>query len=158
MLSRHDISDDHWDRIRHLLPGQAGGHGGVGNDTRLFLGAACDTCAKTGVASADLADLSSGKPSSHQQRYNQSVQAGRLEPGSPPNSATTTPNGSASTVPASAPNVAAAQREKKPTAPAVRRPRRWGRPRRSSAPEIHGAVNPAGPSSGAQASRGRGRR
>jgi len=39
MLSRHDISDDRWNRITHLLPGQAGQHGGVGNDTRLFLDA-----------------------------------------------------------------------------------------------------------------------
>jgi transposase len=39
MLSRHDIGDDHWSRIAHLLPGQAGGHGGVGNNTRLFLNA-----------------------------------------------------------------------------------------------------------------------
>ncbi len=37
MFSRHDLCDDHWDRIRHLLPGQAGGHGGVGDDTRLFV-------------------------------------------------------------------------------------------------------------------------
>jgi transposase len=24
MFSRHDLCDDHWERIRHLLPGQAG--------------------------------------------------------------------------------------------------------------------------------------
>ncbi len=28
MFGRHDMPDDHWDRLRHLLPGQAGGHGG----------------------------------------------------------------------------------------------------------------------------------
>ncbi len=49
MLSRHDISDDHWDRIRHPLPGQPGGHGGVGNDTRLFVNA-IRYLAKTGIA------------------------------------------------------------------------------------------------------------
>jgi transposase len=28
MFSRHDLCDDRWERIRHLVPGQAGGHGG----------------------------------------------------------------------------------------------------------------------------------
>lgn len=39
MFSRHDLCDAHWERTRPLLPGQAGGHGGVGNDTRLFVNA-----------------------------------------------------------------------------------------------------------------------
>ena len=50
MLSRHDISDDHWNRIQTLLPGQVGGHGGVGNDTL----DAIRYPAKTGIAWADL--------------------------------------------------------------------------------------------------------
>ena len=37
MFSSHDLSDEHWERIAHLLPGQAGGHGGVGNDNRSFV-------------------------------------------------------------------------------------------------------------------------
>ena len=68
MLSRHDISDDHWGRIAHLLPGRAGGHGGVGNDTRLFLDA-IRYLAKTGIAWADLPTCF-GKPNSLWPRYN----------------------------------------------------------------------------------------
>lgn len=52
MFSRHDRSDDHWERIRHLLPGQVGGQGGVGDDTRLF-GNVIRTLAGTGIAWAD---------------------------------------------------------------------------------------------------------
>jgi transposase len=62
MLSRHDLSDDHWDRIRHLLPGQSGGHGGVGNDTRLFVNV-IRYLATTGIAWADL-PTAVGKPNS----------------------------------------------------------------------------------------------
>jgi putative transposase len=68
MFSRHDLCDDHWDRIRHLLPGQAGGHGGVGNDTRLFVNV-IRYLAKTGLAWADL-PTGVGKPNSLWQRYN----------------------------------------------------------------------------------------
>jgi putative transposase len=68
MLSRHDISDDHWNRIAHLLPGQAGGHGGVGDDTRLFVNA-IRYRAKTGIAWADLPTCY-GKSNSLWQRYN----------------------------------------------------------------------------------------
>jgi len=68
MLSRHDISDDHWNRIAHLLPGQAGQHGGSGNDTRLFIDA-IRYLAKTGIGWADLPTCF-GKPNSLWQRYN----------------------------------------------------------------------------------------
>ncbi len=68
MLSRHDIRDDHWNRIRNLLPGQAGQHGGVGHDTRLFLDA-IRYLAKTGIAWADLPTCF-GRPNSLWQRYN----------------------------------------------------------------------------------------
>ena len=53
MFSRHDMPDDHWDRLRHLLPGQAGGHGGVGGDTRRFLDAVLGI-ARTGAPRRDL--------------------------------------------------------------------------------------------------------
>ena len=49
MSSRHDISDDRWNRIRPFLPGQAGGHGGVGFDTRLYVNA-ISSIAVTGIA------------------------------------------------------------------------------------------------------------
>lgn len=68
MFSRHDLSDDHWERIRPLLPGQAGGHGGVGSDTRRFVNV-IRYLAKTGIAWADL-PTSAGVPNSLWQRYN----------------------------------------------------------------------------------------
>ncbi|WP_162504592.1 IS5 family transposase [Treponema endosymbiont of Eucomonympha sp.] len=36
-IHRHDISDEAWERIKDLLPGQAGKHGGVAKDNRLFI-------------------------------------------------------------------------------------------------------------------------
>jgi len=36
MGHRYEISDDDWDRIKHLLPGQLGQHGGVAEDNRRF--------------------------------------------------------------------------------------------------------------------------
>ena len=77
MFSRHDLSDDHWDRIRHLLPGQSGGHGGVGNDTRLFVNVV-RYLAKTGIAWADL-PTAVGKPNSLWQRYNRWCERGVWE-------------------------------------------------------------------------------
>ena len=53
MSSRHDIKDEDWNRIAPFLPGQKGGHGGVGNDTRLFVNAII-YIAMTGIAWADL--------------------------------------------------------------------------------------------------------
>jgi putative transposase len=53
MLNRHDISDEDCNRIGLLLPGQAGGHDGVGFDTRLFVNAII-YIALTGIAWADL--------------------------------------------------------------------------------------------------------
>ena len=68
MLSRHDISDAHWDRIENLLSGRPGEHGGVGKDNRLFLDAV-RYLAKTGIAWAEL-PACYGKPNSPWQRYN----------------------------------------------------------------------------------------
>ena len=64
---RHDISDDHWQRIQRLPPGQAGTHGGGGNDTRLFIDA-IRYLAKTGIAWADLPTYC-GKPNCLWPRY-----------------------------------------------------------------------------------------
>ena len=77
MFSRHDLCDDHWERIRRLLPGQAGGHGGVGDDTRLFVNV-IRYLAKTGIAWADL-PTSAGKPNSLWQRYNRWCERGVWE-------------------------------------------------------------------------------
>ncbi len=53
MSHRHANSDADFDRIRHLLPGQPGQHGGVAKDNRLFLDAVL-WIARTGAARADL--------------------------------------------------------------------------------------------------------
>jgi transposase len=122
MLSRHDISDDHWDRIRHLLPGQPGGHGGVGNDTRLFIDA-IRYLAKTGLAWADLPTCF-GKPNSLWQRYNRWCQRGvwgRVAAALRDDD-TEWLSVDSSCVRAT---VAAAGAKKKPTAPVAKRPRRW---------------------------------
>lgn len=74
MLSRYDIRDAHWNRIAHLLPGQAGGHGGVGNDTRLFVNAV-RYLAKTGIAWRDL-PCCFGNINSLWQRYNRWYRTG----------------------------------------------------------------------------------
>ena len=131
MLSRHDISDDHWNRIAHLLPGQAGRHGGVGNDNRLFLNA-IRYLAKTGIAWADLPTCY-GKPNSLWQRYNRWCQRGvwaRIA-AELRDDDTEWLSVDSSCVRAS---VAAAGAEKKATAPAVRRPRRWAAAAVGSAP------------------------
>ena len=67
MFSRHDPSDDHWDRLRHLLPGQSGGHGGAGSDTHLFVDV-IRHLATTGIAWADR-PASAGKPNRLWPRY-----------------------------------------------------------------------------------------
>ena len=122
MLSRHDISDDHWDRIAHLLPGQAGGHGGVGNDTRLFLDA-IRYLAKTGIAWADLPTCF-GKPNSLRQRYDRWCRAGVWQriADALRDDDTEWLSVDSSCVRAAG---AAAGAKKKRTGPAANRPRRW---------------------------------
>lgn len=131
MLSRHDLSDDHWDRIKDLLPGQAGGHGGVGNDTRLFVDA-IRYLAKTGIAWADL-PACYGEPNSLWQRYNRWCRDGvwaRVAAASRDED-TEWLSVDSSCVRAS---VAAAGAKKKPTGPAASRPRRWAAAGAGSAP------------------------
>ena len=75
MLSRHDISDTDWDRIKDLLLGQLGQQGGgTSNDTRIFINA-IRYIAKTGIAWADLPTCF-GKFNSIWQRYNRWCQNG----------------------------------------------------------------------------------
>jgi transposase len=52
-MSRHEISDEAWARIEHLLPGRPGGHGGVAKDNKLFINAIF-YIAKTGCPWRDL--------------------------------------------------------------------------------------------------------
>jgi transposase len=53
MPARHAISDADWDRIKDLLPGQPGQHGGVAEDNRLFVDAILYV-ARTGIPWRDL--------------------------------------------------------------------------------------------------------
>jgi transposase len=53
MRPRHAISDADWDRIKDLLPGQPGQHGGVAKDNRLFIDAVL-WIGKTGAPWRDL--------------------------------------------------------------------------------------------------------
>ena len=52
-MHRHAILDDHWNRIEHLLPGQAGDPGVTAKDTRLFIDAVL-WIGKTGAPWRDL--------------------------------------------------------------------------------------------------------
>ena len=52
-MERHEIADDKWERVRHLLPGKAGDPGGTAGDNRLFLNAVLYV-AKVGCAWRDL--------------------------------------------------------------------------------------------------------
>ncbi len=74
MHSRHDISDAHYNRIKHLLPGQPGGHGGVALCNRTFINA-IRYLLKTGVAWADL-PYCFGAWNSIWQRYNRWCKTG----------------------------------------------------------------------------------
>lgn len=132
MLSRHDISDDHWNRIQHLLPGQAGMHGGIGKDNRLFINA-IRYLAKTGIAWADLPTCF-GKANSLWQRYNRWCQLGVWAKIAAElcDDDTEWLSVDSSCVRA---NVAAAGAKKKLMAPVVRRPRRWGAVAADSAPK-----------------------
>ena len=78
MSHRHALSDADWDRIRHLLPGQPGQHGGVARDNRRFLDAV-PWVARTGAAWADLPDRL-GSPNSQWRRFDRWATAGRWDP------------------------------------------------------------------------------
>ena len=52
-MRRHEISDDHWDRIKDFLPGQQGDPGVTAKDNRLFVNAVL-WIAKTGAPWRDL--------------------------------------------------------------------------------------------------------
>jgi transposase len=52
-MRRHEITDDHWTRIKDLLPGQNGDPGVTAKDNRLFINAVL-WIAKTGAPWRDL--------------------------------------------------------------------------------------------------------
>jgi transposase len=78
MLPRHAISDADWDRIKHLLPGQPGQHGGVARGNRRFLDAVL-WVARTGAAWADLPERL-GNGNSQWRRFDRWAKAGRWGP------------------------------------------------------------------------------
>jgi len=78
MLPRHAIADTDWGRIKDLLPGQPGQHGGVARDNRRFLDAVL-WIARTGAAWADLPERL-GNGNSQWRRFDRWAQAGRWDP------------------------------------------------------------------------------
>ena len=78
MLPRHAISDADWDRIKDLLPGQPGQHGGVAADNRRFLDAVL-WIARTGAAWADLPERL-GNGNSQWRRFDRWAKKGRWGP------------------------------------------------------------------------------
>ena len=78
MGGRHEISDTDWDRVRHLLPGQPGQHGGVAEDNRRFLNAVLYV-AKTGIPWRDLPERY-GNWNSQWRRFDRWAAKGRWDP------------------------------------------------------------------------------
>jgi transposase len=78
MRHRHAISDADWDRVKHLLPGQPGQHGGLADDNRRFLDAVL-WIAKTGAPWRDLPERL-GRWNSQWRRFDRWAQAGRWDP------------------------------------------------------------------------------
>src|SRR5215210_6955898 len=78
MGHRYEISDADWDRIKGLLPGQPGQHGGVAEDNRRFLNAVL-WIARTGAAWADLPERL-GNPNSQWRRFDRWAEKGRWDP------------------------------------------------------------------------------
>jgi transposase len=78
MGHRYEISDADWDRIKHLLPGQPGQHGGIAQDSRRFLNAVL-WIARTGAAWADLPGRL-GNGNSQWRRFDRWAAKGRWDP------------------------------------------------------------------------------
>lgn len=74
---RHAISEADWDRVRPLLPGQPGPHGGVADDNRRFLDAVL-WIARTGAAWRDLPERL-GNWNRQWRRFDRWAKAGRFE-------------------------------------------------------------------------------
>jgi transposase len=77
MLRRHEISDADWDRIKHLLPGQPGQHGGIANDNRQFFNAVL-WIAHTGAPWRDLPERL-GNWNSQWRRFDRWAKNGRFD-------------------------------------------------------------------------------
>lgn len=73
---RHAIPDADWDRVKDLLPGQPGQHGGVAQDNRRFLDAVL-WIARTGAAWRDLPERL-GNWNTQWRRFDRWAKAGRF--------------------------------------------------------------------------------
>ena len=76
MGRRHEISDVDWDRIKRLLPGQPGQHGGIAEDNRRFINAILYV-ARTGIPWRDLPERY-GNWNSQWRRFDRWAKAGRF--------------------------------------------------------------------------------
>ena len=76
MAHRHAISDADWDRVKDVLPGQPGQHGGIAADNRRFLDAAL-WIARTGAPWRDL-PARLGQWNSQWRRFDRWAKAGRF--------------------------------------------------------------------------------
>ena len=76
MGRRHEIADADWERIKDLLPGQPGQHGGVAEDNRRFVNAVLYV-AKTGIPWRDLPERL-GNWNSQWRRFDRWAKAGRF--------------------------------------------------------------------------------
>jgi transposase len=76
MGRRHVISDADWDRIKDLLPGQPGQHGGIAGDNRRFINAVLYV-ARAGIPWRDLPERY-GNWNSQWRRFDRWARAGRF--------------------------------------------------------------------------------
>ena len=76
MGRRHEISDTDWDRIKGLLPGRPGQHGGLAEDNRRFINAVLYV-ARTGIPWRDLPERL-GNWNSQWRRFDRWAKAGRF--------------------------------------------------------------------------------
>ena len=76
MTHRHAISDADWERVKDLLPGRPGQHGGVAEDNRRFLDAVL-WIARTGAAWRDLPERL-GPWNSQWRRFDRWARSGRF--------------------------------------------------------------------------------
>jgi|SRR5262245_12711341 len=76
MVRRHEISDADWDRIKDLLPGWPGQHGGIAEDNRRFINAVLYV-ARTGIPWRDLPERY-GNWNSQWRRFDRWAKAGRF--------------------------------------------------------------------------------
>jgi len=136
MLHRHAISDADWDRIKHLLPGQPGQHGGVARDNRRFIDAVL-WVARTGAAWEDLPERL-GNWNSQWRRFDRWARAGRWDPIL---AALREPELDVLILDSTAVRAhpCAAGSKKSGTAAAARRSRRWAAAAAASAPRSTGA-------------------